>query len=128
MVAAEEEEEEEEEEAAASAKKKGGSGNGLGVDLAASHAHQPASRSSLKGARERPAGEGGRAGGVGLYWPEVGDKLEAKKDLGALGWWWCHGICTALDNPNKMFQMRVTHDVWWKGSRMVHQHDEVPKT
>ena len=58
-------------------------------------------------------------------WPGVGEKVEVKKCLGDLGWQWCHGVCTGLDEANGRFRMRVSHPVWWRGRLIVAKGDEV---
>ena len=85
--------------------------------------------------RSRAVGRGGSGestsksrGGGGRrieaeVWPELGDNVEMKKNLGALGWQWCHGTCIAVDKKKNLFCARVTHDVWWEGSIIVPKDD-----
>ena len=57
-------------------------------------------------------------------WPEAGDKVEVKKNLGKLGWQWCHGECIGVDRRKMTFRVKVTHDVRWRGDVIVHRDDE----
>ena len=59
-----------------------------------------------------------------VVWPCVNDRVEVKKNLGELGWQWCHGRCLKVDHTKSIFQVRVSHDVVYRKRVIVAKGDE----